>query len=321
MSKRRPNAVADMLASRLMARAVPLYRRAVRDWIDGDPLSPAWEELRELWSRHLLASMLLGAASQSRRLIASGLIPKPSDDPIVLVPVEFSAEAAIESAATASILDMLNSFVGEIPDLNRRAPELIRAASERAGSFTIAGRDRMPKLIERLIGLGSEGSVLPEELPDPAAMIRRLLDDRKASDAIAGVLDTEVRTSMMGGFNSAGRREITLHADIMPVMVLDEIRDRRTRGNPSGMYPDSTPHYQMDGFTAATDDPVWDRITPPNGYNCRGSVRGVTLAESREKGWIREDGSVDREKLRRRHARQWSIIERGEYPDPGFGGN
>jgi uncharacterized protein with gpF-like domain len=39
-------------------------------------------------------------------------------------------------------------------------------------------------------------------------------------------------------------------------------------------------HAVLDQFTARADDPVWMKIYPPNGFNCRCSVVPVMEAEA-----------------------------------------
>ncbi len=51
-------------------------------------------------------------------------------------------------------------------------------------------------------------------------------------------------------------------------------------------------HLAADGFVAAVDDPVWQQLTPPLGFNCRCALAIVTKRKARQAGVIDEDGSA-----------------------------
>jgi hypothetical protein len=322
MRPRRANAIADTLASRLIDRSLPLYRNAISDYIDGNPNSEAWEQIAQMLTRQLVAASLLGRAAAVRAMVSQGLLPAPKQEPIVALPMvaEFDDDDDIaEQTLRQTIRQIVNQFTDEVPDLATVAPRVIEQASVRARGIVFASQEDSPRLVQSILRkIPQSKATVPDTLPDPARVVRELLANDEGAAVIRSALDTEVRTSLMTGFNQGTRAENVKHKNIMPVTVLDEIQDRRTRGNPNGLYADAGMHYQMDGFTAATDDPIWDRITPPNGYNCRATHRGMSAAKARQNKYLREDGSVDREALRRKFARQWSIIERGLYPDPGF---
>jgi hypothetical protein len=314
---------ADILVDRMLTMAADAYRRAVFAFAFSEDDGGAWNELATIWARQLLVAQLLGRAQESRKLIRRGLIPKPDATPIESLGevAAFDDDSIARSALSRTAVEILNQFVGTIPDLREVASGSIRAAKEGAEALTVASRDRAPALLNKIVKgaqRAAAAGAAPDTLPEPRAVLRAILSDGDAAGVLSRNLETEARTSIMAGFNRAGRAEVQRHAGVMPIMVLSEIQDRRTRGNPAGLYPDAQKHYQMDGFSAATDDPIWDRITPPNGYNCRASIRGMTVAEAKGKRLLRPDGSVDSAALRKRHARQWRILERGEYPDPGF---
>ena len=99
------------------------------------------------------------------------------------------------------------------------------------------------------------------------------------------------RTNMMGAYN-AGRWDTMQDkhiAEYFPMFQYDAINDSRTR--PS--------HAAMDGHIARRDDPIWQTWWPPNGYQCRCTVRPVSVSE--------EVGAL-------------KPAPAGQ-PDPGFAGN
>ena len=62
---------------------------------------------------------------------------------------------------------------------------------------------------------------------------------------------------------------------IRPILMYDAINDSRTR----------LTHRALDAFMAPADDPVWKRIYPPNGHNCRCTVVSLTEKQARARGW------------------------------------
>lgn len=315
--------LADRLTDRVMVQALPLYRRALQEMTTGNDASAEWADLQTLLTRQAFVAILLGMASQTRTLIAQRLIPAPDQSPVLLLPdaAEFDDDDDIANRSTRDTLqDIVNQFLRDIPDLQSVAPRAIEQARQQATGIVMASRDDAPRLMESIIKQIPEvPSTVPATIPDPAASLRSLLETDAGSSRIRRTLDTETRTSMMSGYNRGGRAALVEHQDVLPITVLSEIRDKRTRGNPRGYQPNAGMHYQMHGFTAATDDPIWDRITPPNGYNCRASIRGMSRAKAKSNRYLRADGSVDRDALRRKFAAQWKIIEDRNYPDEGFG--
>ncbi len=67
-------------------------------------------------------------------------------------------------------------------------------------------------------------------------------------------------------------------------------------------------HRAADGFVAAVNDPVWNVLRPPLGYNCRCALGIVTTAQAKRAGVIDADGSVV----------FTSALPRGAGPDTGF---
>ena len=68
-------------------------------------------------------------------------------------------------------------------------------------------------------------------------------------------------------------------------------------------------HATIDGVTAAVTHPIWETIRPPNGYNCRCTVRLVDKRELRDKGLITPEGHVKPVKIAQARAFE---------PDEGF---
>ncbi len=131
-------------------------------------------------------------------------------------------------------------------------------------------------------------------------------------------LETVYRNNLSGSYTEAAAQTLERAevAEVMPLVMLVEIHDSRTRGAPGGRYPGY--HWQMDGFIGTMPDFRSLGILPPNGHQCRGGIRGITLGEAHGNGWIDDDGELDRGAIAAHNGNRLDIIERGDYPDRGF---
>lgn len=114
-----------------------------------------------------------------------------------------------------------------------------------------------------------------------------------------GRVETIYRTNAQTAYNQ-GRLEQALEgAEFHPYLVYDAIDDSRTRAE----------HRALDGlvFHIERDRERWERIYPPNGYNCRCRMRSVTDREARR---VRKETPVD----------DIGAILSANQPDKGFGG-
>ena len=106
--------------------------------------------------------------------------------------------------------------------------------------------------------------------------------------------ETVFRTGVMDAYNE-GRYEQLLDPDVnevFPAMFLSAVLDGRQR----------VLHGQADNLTFMVTDPIWRKLRPPNGYNCREVIIPISK-------W-----DFTREMLS-----SYSDIPKG-YPDAGFGG-
>ena len=96
------------------------------------------------------------------------------------------------------------------------------------------------------------------------AELRKALDSAGVSVSGSHVVETVYRTQTALAY-SAGRVNANKDPAIQEILWGYEyltVGDDRVRPN----------HAALEGFRAAKDDPVWSRIMPPNGYNCRCTV-------------------------------------------------
>lgn len=88
-----------------------------------------------------------------------------------------------------------------------------------------------------------------------------------------GYFQTVFRNALMSAY-AAGRWHSQQELkDVFPYLMYDAVNDNRTRPT----------HHALDNKVARVDDPIWHRIYPPNGHNCRCVVRSLTEDEYRQK--------------------------------------
>jgi SPP1 gp7 family putative phage head morphogenesis protein len=105
---------------------------------------------------------------------------------------------------------------------------------------------------------------------------------------------TNVNTAVTAGrFRQAQDPDIRA---VLPAFMFSTARDVDVRHN-----------HRAHGAVFRVDNPVWNRIAPPLGYNCRCRVDMITLPMLRRMGKINHDGSV-----------RESSLPRGVGPDDGF---
>jgi SPP1 gp7 family putative phage head morphogenesis protein len=171
--------------------------------------------------------------------------------------------------------------------------------------FTLLDREpiiaRSREEIEKAYGLGQKFAVakLPEELSERAAkqVTIRLwekvaelgIQGRSPADAkrvLADIGDfsesyaeTIYRTNLAGAY-TAGRFKQMQDPDVAavaPALEYTAVGDHSTRKN----------HKAADGLIAGTKDAVWDRVSPPMGYNCRCDLRIVDKFELKDRGLLK----------------------------------
>lgn len=93
-------------------------------------------------------------------------------------------------------------------------------------------------------------------------------------------LKTIYRTNMAVAAMTGLYKELKAASDIMPYWRYVTVGDGRVREE----------HAKIHGKILRHDDPFWDKYFPPNGYNCRCSVEGITETEFKKKGYKLSDG-------------------------------
>lgn len=310
----------DEYAQRCATILLEPFREALMAPLTGIDAEAHWLDYQRRLGRLVMLMLLLGMASKRRALVGEGLVsPVPPQEPLTQVH-DVAAFAGDDFRPRGNFLSDVNAFRHDVPDLQNVVNMLNGHAGRVARAVTENQRARSMEIIVRLVKrvVGAERFEV-EGLTSLTREAAVEIIDKIGIEPVQTILETQMRTTMSGAFNAGGRETIKRNTEVVPVTMLMEVHDLRTRGNPGGYYPKPHKHWQMDGFCAPSDDPVWEEITPPNGWNCRATIRGLSIAEVRRRGWMPKDSTdLDRDALRREFAEQWGIIDRGEYPDPGF---
>lgn len=164
--------------------------------------------------------------------------------------------------------------------------EDIRAEVDRAIEAGVTLKDFKASLGEVLARKGwlTPPAELPEEILPDGTVRKRLTPWR---------LETIFRTNVQSAYSTGRYRQMLENAPRRPWWMYDAVGDYRTR--PS--------HAAMDGRVYRYDHPIWDKWYPPNGFNCRCTVRTLS------------DRDMDRRGLKQ------SVRPPAVEPDEGFAYN
>jgi SPP1 gp7 family putative phage head morphogenesis protein len=164
-------------------------------------------------------------------------------------------------------------------------------------AFTIAGVSDV-KLIDNiqqeLLDTLKEGGT-PDDF---RKAVGALTSDAGVADLLDAQINTIFQTNVQTAYSNgrfAQMRDPAVAA-ALPIWQYHTVEDSHVR----------PAHAALDGFAAQYDDPVWRRIYPPCGYNCRCSVSAMSPSDAPD------DASSPG--LPRIPAAAASV------PDPGFGG-
>lgn len=85
---------------------------------------------------------------------------------------------------------------------------------------------------------------------------------------------TILRTNIQTAYSAGRYRRQRETAAALPYWRYSAVLDANTRFS----------HAEMDGVVYRADNPIWRRIYPPNGFNCRCTVRALTEREVQARG-------------------------------------
>ena len=268
----------------------------------GLPATAEWEEFTKTMTRVLVLSHLAGRLG----VVNAVRVKTAQEQPFRRH--EFATYAESPNLLTGPFVSAINWFMGKVPNVGRLADTLLPAARSRA--FWVTGVESA----EALAGIQQK---LAKPLAAEGGGLSEFIHSQAATGLAEARLETVFRTNLQGAL-AGGQRDQMLSPEMrsaVALMQLNEVHDKRTRGAPGTDNPGK--HWQMDGFVEAPDHPIWERITPPNGYNCRGGLSPITWLTAERAGWAK-DGKLIQAAIDKANAKRWEIINAGEYPDPNF---
>jgi len=293
------------LESQGMRELSRLYLTALTKQAKGEPNAMEWAEFGRMLTRILALSHLTGRLSTVNRVGGIKIQEMPFN------PGELAAYDESTAILTGPFVSALNWFLNKVPALRRNVDKMLPAAKKRA--FWVTGVEQHEAL-ERI-----QARLSRPLAAEPGGMSEFIHTEADITGLAEAHLETVYRTNTQAALAEGQMDQMRSPElrDGVALVQLNEIHDSRTRGNPSGLYPDQGRHWQMDGFVESPDHPIWDKITPPNGYQCRATLYPVTWLTAERMGLAR-GGVLLQEALDRRNAAKWEIIRSGQYPDPSF---
>jgi SPP1 gp7 family putative phage head morphogenesis protein len=147
------------------------------------------------------------------------------------------------------------------------------SAQYKRDAFTVAGTSDLrliAKIRDALAQVAADGGTAG----DFEAAVHRLTSEAGVADLNAFTLDTAFQTSLQKAY-SLGRYEQMIEPStqaVLPYWQYWTVGDDRVRPE----------HAAFHLFTARAEDPVWRKLYPPNGFNCRCSVVPILPEEAPE---------------------------------------
>lgn len=162
------------------------------------------------------------------------------------------------------------------------------AAAVRSGSFSVAGvtkaqvLDDIRAALDDALASGQtydqfRASLVPKL--QAAGWWGRWPHDTETGEILPGKgikprrLETIFRTNLQGAYMAGRYKGMVEASDSHPFWMYVAVMDGRTR----------PAHQLLNGRVFRWDDPVWQVIYPPNGYNCRCRVRALSAGDMRRK--------------------------------------
>jgi len=248
------------------------------------------------------------------------------------VPVSRQDWELLVQAAQASAGDVTDhERQNALPDLRKRSPildSLLRGITRPAEG----GITRVKRIVDStffVTGMNNEQTRQVQELiaqaieekPTKSVVGKRIRlmnlgDFVTTAQVLTGTelsnarLETVLRTNTNRALTE-GQAEVLRDEKVqafVPLVEYSATRDARTRET----------HKAMDGYVGTIAD--FDRmgITPPCGFNCRCDLIPVPTAMAIDRGWMRPNGTLNQEAIRRHNGSRQRVIDARQIPDPGF---
>lgn len=177
------------------------------------------------------------------------------------------AKIALPRIAGLGFEEALDALVRAIPELAQSRDE-IRRVYQRAGfalarSADLATTAAVQKIIAERIAAG-------EGAPTASAAIQAL-----SKDFTPAYAETVVRNATNRAYNAGRMRQAAENPSIAG-LEYHAIHDGDARPN----------HLALDGLRCRLDDPLVDRISPPNGHRCRCGWGVISYERAERNGWL-----------------------------------
>lgn len=258
------------------------------------------QKLGDLFAKHLAAANVLG-----RSQIAQDVYRKTGK----VIPIATSSRLHLrfDDASDAAALDLTAGFsldlpAGDAADHLRSLTPVTKLTFDgltsqyRKDAFTVAGVNDV-KLIEKIRDDLAEVLKNGGTQKDFEAAVSKLTSTAGVEKIAAFTLDTVFTTNMQKAYSLGRFEQLNDPAvrEALPYWQYLTVGDARVRPE----------HAVLDYFCARCSDPVWLKIYPPNGFNCRCIVIGLLHEEAPE-------GSDESGMAR------LSLLAREKVPQPGF---
>jgi len=331
------------------------FRRMMRDWARqahdlymvalsvqalGGDASGFWASWSVPVAGLLVGSWGLGSA----RIVKAGktqkMLPLPEGGlPVSILGYEAGATTAVQAR-----------FAGLVPMTRREWAEVSAWAAQKAGEMALhESREALPAIMRQ----SPQVAALLTGAPDPSSrvfyasgldseqvkrlhlLVAKALADRGSVKSLRG----DLRKAGLGDYVQAAqletarnlsdaRLEMVLRTNMsaaqtrgedatlahpvvkafVPLLEWSAVGDARTRPT----------HAAMDGFVGTLEDFQHWRVGPPGGFQCRCGRIPMPVETAISRGFVRPDGTIDRDAIDAFNGPRLTLLRSGQFPDPGF---
>lgn len=294
----------------------PIYLDALTAQMLGRDAEAEWDRFRKVFARAMVLANLTARVDALNVMAAEGIKPEVDNVPFRPNEVQLFQAGITGGLQLEPFTEAVNAFMSRIPNLRSEVDKMLPEARSLAFWVSdVESREAVASIQAKL------GKTMEEIATREGGGLRDFIDwaqQDEAANLAEARLETVYRTNISTANNAGRFKQLQELDEFIALYRLNEIQDLNTRGNPAGLYPDAGPHFQMNGFLAATNDIVWEVIWPPNGFNCRATPSPISWTTARRMGLADENNNLDFEAIAARNGPRRGFIERGEYPDEGF---
>lgn len=215
-----------------------------------------------------------------------------------------SVDATLQPWEPLPFVEAADFWRAKVPLTAERVQSLSAAARERA--FTVAGLAKQ-RMVESVFTGLQQAIEAGESFGEFKNRIREVIAEKGWTGQRDFRVQTIFRTNIQTAYNTGKWQQIQEAGDALEFLQYDAVGDSRTRPT----------HAALDGKVFRKDSPFWQEWYPPNGFNCRCTVRAMSKAEMEARGLKAEDaGDYLGKPVTVGPGRDQVLL-----PDPGFGSN